>query len=327
VKKVLVVSRSFGKYSREPEDLLRKSGFEILKASSLDDVDLKEVDALILGTAQLTSEKLRESSIKIIARNGVGVDNIDLEAATSLGIPVTTTPGANTSAVAEFTIALIFALARRIVEAHNRLWKEKRFVPPAGVEVSGKTLGVIGFGAIGREVATRALCLGMRVIAYDPYVDDVEFKRQSVSRVDFDMLLKESDFVTLHVPLNESTRHLIGKRELSMMKNGVRIINTSRGNVVDEKALIDALRSGKIAGVALDTFSEEPLPEDSELYNCPNLIITPHAGAYTLEAINRMNMMAAQSVVDFFKNVIPKHVVNTEVIEMLKKRFSKRERD
>lgn len=324
MRKVLVVSRSFGKYSREPEELLQKNGFEILRADSLEEVELSDVDALILGTAKLKGEKLRSSGVKIIARNGVGVDNVDLNVATELGIPVTITPGANTVAVAEFTIALIFTLARRIVEAHNVLWKERLFVPPAGVELSGKTLGIIGFGAIGKEVARRALCLGMTVIAHDPYVDEVEFAKLSVEKVDLDTLLRDSDFVSLHVPLNESTKNLINERELSLMKSTAMIINTSRGGVINERALVEALKSKKIAGAALDTFAVEPLPGDSELYNCPNLILTPHAGAHTLEAINRMNMMAAKSIVDFFNGVIPKHVANKEVLGILKKRFSER---
>ncbi|MDK2865601.1 MAG: D-3-phosphoglycerate dehydrogenase / 2-oxoglutarate reductase [Thermotogota bacterium] len=324
MRKVLVVSRSFGKYSKEPEELLQKNGFEILRADSLEEVELSDVDALILGTAKLKGEKLRSSGVKIIARNGVGVDNVDLNVATELGIPVTITPGANTVAVAEFTIALIFTLARRIVEAHNVLWKERLFVPPAGVELSGKTLGIIGFGAIGKEVARRALCLGMTVIAHDPYVDEVEFAKLSVEKVDLDTLLRDSDFVSLHVPLNESTKNLINERELSLMKSTAMIINTSRGGVINERALVEALKSKKIAGAALDTFAVEPLPGDSELYNCPNLILTPHAGAHTLEAINRMNMMAAKSIVDFFNGVIPKHVANKEVLGILKKRFSER---
>ncbi|MDI3517737.1 MAG: D-3-phosphoglycerate dehydrogenase / 2-oxoglutarate reductase [Thermotogota bacterium] len=324
MRKVLVVSRSFGKYSREPEELLQKNGFEILRADSLEEVELSDVNALILGTAKLKGEKLRSSGVKIIARNGVGVDNVDLNVATELGIPVTITPGANTVAVAEFTIALIFTLARRIVEAHNVLWKERLFVPPAGVELSGKTLGIIGFGAIGKEVARRALCLGMTVIAHDPYVDEVEFAKLSVEKVDLDTLLRDSDFVSLHVPLNESTKNLINERELSLMKSTAMIINTSRGGVINERALVEALKSKKIAGAALDTFAVEPLPGDSELYNCPNLILTPHAGAHTLEAINRMNMMAAKSIVDFFNGVIPKHVANKEVLGILKKRFSER---
>lgn len=324
MRKVLVVSRSFGKYSKEPEELLQKNGFEILRTDSLEEVELNDVDALILGTAKLKGEKLRSSSVKIIARNGVGVDNVDLNVATELGIPVTITPGANTVAVAEFTIALIFTLARQIVEAHNVLWKEKRFVPPAGVELSGKTLGIIGLGAIGKEVARRALCLGMTVIAYDPYVDEVEFEKLSVEQVDLDTLLRDSDFVSLHVPLNESTKNLIDERRLSLMKSTAMIINTSRGGVINERALVEALKSKKIAGAALDTFSLEPLPEDSELFDCPNLILTPHAGAHTLEAINRMNMMAAKSIVDFFKGVIPEHIANKEVLGILKKRFSGR---
>ncbi|ACM22517.1 phosphoglycerate dehydrogenase [Thermotoga neapolitana] len=321
MRKVLIVTRTFGKYSQEPIDFLRKNGFETIRADTIDPDALKDADALIVGTHPVTAEMIENSNLKIIAKHGVGVDNIDLNAATKKGIPVTITAGANSLSVAELTIAFIFALSRGLVWAHNRLFQERKWEGIIGQEVSGKTLGVIGFGAIGREVVKKAVCLGMNVLVYDPYVSKDSVRLSEATPVDdLDHLLRESDFVSLHVPLNESTRNMIGEREISLMKKSAFLINTSRGGLVDEKALVKALKEGKIAGAALDVFSEEPPDPGSPLFECPNLITTAHIGAHTKEAIYRMNMMAAQAVVDFFSGKIPKHVVNEEVIDLLKRK-------
>ncbi|MDK2898585.1 MAG: D-3-phosphoglycerate dehydrogenase / 2-oxoglutarate reductase, partial [Thermotoga sp.] len=274
-----------------------------------------------VGTHPVTAEMIENSSLKVIAKHGVGVDNIDLEAATKKGIPVTITAGANSLSVAELTIAFIFALIRGLVWAHNKLFLERKWEGTVGQEVSGKTLGVVGFGSIGREVVKKAVCLGMNVLVYDPYVSKDNVRLLEATPVDdLDQLLKESDFVSLHVPLNESTKNMIGERELSLMKKSAFLINTSRGGLVDEEALVKALKEGRIAGAALDVFSEEPPNPNSPLFKCPNLITTAHIGAHTKESILRMNMMAAQSVVDFFKGNIPKYVVNKEVAQILKEK-------
>lgn len=321
MKKLLIVTRTFGKYSQEPVEFLRKEGFEIIRSDTIDPAILKEVDALIVGTHSVTAEMMENSSLKIIAKHGVGVDNIDLEAATKKGIPVTITAGANSLSVAELTIAFIFALSRGFVWAHNKLFLERKWEGTVGQEVSEKTLGVIGFGSIGKEVVKKAVCLGMNVLVYDPYVskDSVRLL-EAIPVNDLDQLLKESDFVSLHVPLNESTKNMIGERELSLMKRSAFLINTSRGELVDEEALVKALKEGRIAGAALDVFSKEPPDPNSPLFECPNLITTAHIGAHTKEAIFRMNMMAAQSIVDFFKGRIPRYVVNKEVIQILKEK-------
>lgn len=323
MKTVLIVTRTFGKYSSEPIDLLKNNGFDLRWSDSLDPDVLKNVDAIILGTGKLSGDIIQNSSLKIIARNGVGVDNVDLKTATQMGIPVTITVNANTVSVAELAIGLIFVLSRKIVTIHNELYERKKFSSSIGMELFGKTLGIIGFGAIGKETAKRALCLGMKVLAYDPFVDKQTMAQYSVECVDMETLLKTSDFVSLHLPLNQSTRKLIGKKELEMMKKTAFLINTSRGGIVDEVALVEALRQNQIAGAALDAFEIEPLPEDSVLYSCPNLILTPHIGAHTYEAVYKMNMMAAQSVVDFFNKKLPKHIANGEVVEkLLKQGFS-----
>lgn len=319
MKTVLVVTRTFGRYSSEPVDLLKNNGFHIEWSDSLRLDLLKKADAIILGTGKLSADMIEKSSLKIIARHGVGVDNVDLAKATELGIPVTITVNANTVSVAELTIGLIFALSRKLIDVHKELSQNKNFSSPVGIELFRKTLGIIGFGAIGRETAKRALCLGMKVIAYDPFVDKETMKKYSVEYADMETLLKTSDFVSLHLPLNQSTRKMIGKREIQMMKKTAFLINTSRGGIVDETALVEALKENQIAGAALDAFEVEPLPENSMLYDCPKLILTPHIGAHTYEAIYNMNMMAAQSVIDFFNKKLPKYIANSEVIDKLVK--------
>jgi D-3-phosphoglycerate dehydrogenase len=319
----LVLARTFGKYSNEPLALLQNNGFEIERREKVDTDGLKGFEAIVVGVQRITREMLQNSSVKIIAKHGVGVDNIDLEAATELGIPVTVTPNANAVSVAELTIGFIFALSKKLIDLHNNLYQKRQFVSNVGLELHGKILGIVGFGSIGKEVAKRALCLGMRVLVYDPYVEESNLRELGVEKMELDELLRQSDFVSLHVPLNESTRHLIDREKISLMKRTAYLINTARGGVVDEKALAEALKSGQIAGAALDVFDVEPLPADSPFFDCPNVIMTPHVGAHTYEAILRMNMMAAESIVDFFNGKIPKHVVNRDVItKLIEKGFS-----
>ena len=319
----MVLARTFGKYSNEPLALLQNNGFEIERREKVDADGLKGFEAIVVGVQRITREMLLNSSVKIIAKHGVGVDNIDLEAATELGIPVTVTPNANAVSVAELTIGFIFALSKKLIDLHNNLYQKRQFVSNVGLELHGKILGIVGFGSIGKEVAKRALCLGMRVLVYDPYVEESNLRELGVEKTELDELLRQSDFVSLHVPLNESTRHLIDREKISLMKRTAYLINTARGGVVDEKALAEALKSGQIAGAALDVFDVEPLPADSPFFDCPNVIMTPHVGAHTYEAILRMNMMAAESIVDFFNGKIPKHVVNRDVItKLIEKGFS-----
>lgn len=320
MKRVLVLARTFGKYSHEPIALLEKNGFIVEKREKIENQGLKNFDAIIVGVQKITRDMLENSSIKIIAKHGVGIDNIDLQAATEFGIPVTITPNANAVSVAELTIGLIFVLARKLVELHKTLYEKRQFISSVGIELLGKTLGVVGFGAIGREVARRAVCLGMRVLVYDPYVQEESLQQIGAEKVELDELLKQSDFVSLHVPLNESTKNLIDKNKISLMKKTAYLINTARAGVIDETALVEALKNGQIAGAALDVFEPEPLPADSPLFDCPNLILTPHVGAHTFEAILRMNMMAAESIVDFFNGKIPKYIVNSSITEKLRQK-------
>jgi len=263
---------------------------------------VKEYDAIIVrGRTRLTKDVIMEAqSLKVIGRAGVGLDNIDIKAASEKGIKVVASPQASTVAVAEATMALILALARMIPEANRTLkeglWLKNKFV---GFELRGKVLGIIGFGRIGKAVAKRALAFEMKVIAYD--IRDVREEAESMGvkvATTLEELLRESDIVTLHIPLNESTRHMIGEREISLMKRGAIIVNTSRGGIINTRALLKALKEGKLAGAALDVFENEPpkTEEEWELIRLPNVVVTPHIASQTREAQIAAGLMIAEEV-------------------------------
>lgn len=274
-----------------------------------------EYDGIVLGTDPVTREVLSgEVKVRIIARHGVGLDNIDLEAATERGIVVTYTPGVNADSVAEHTIGLLLSLTKRIAEAHRLMrdggWDRACFI---GHEIKGKTLGIIGLGRIGSEVAVRAKAFGMRVVAYDPYVDKSRAEELKVPLVSLGELLETSDVVTIHAALTRETRHMIGEKELRRMKPTAYIVNTARGALIDEKALVKALKEKWIAGAALDVYEEEPLPEDHPLRKMDNVVLTPHIASYTCEAIRRTDEMVLESLETFFKGGKPRWVANPEV--------------
>ncbi|MDH5815776.1 MAG: hydroxyacid dehydrogenase [Candidatus Nezhaarchaeota archaeon] len=263
---------------------------------------VKEYDAIIVrGRTKLTRDIIMEAhNLKVIGRAGVGLDNIDLKAALEKNIKVVSSPQATTVAVAEATMALILSLARMIPEAVTSLkggsWLKSKFM---GFELRGKTLGIIGFGRIGKAVAKRALAFEMKVLAYD--IRDVKKEAESMGVhvvSTLEELLMESDIITLHVPLNESTRYMIGERELSLMKRGAIIINTSRGAIIDTKALLKALKEGRLAGAALDVFENEPpkTEEEWELIRLPNVIATPHIASQTWESQMAAALMIAEEV-------------------------------
>jgi D-3-phosphoglycerate dehydrogenase len=248
--------------------------------------------------------------LKVIGRTGVGVDNIDIEAATEKRVLVMNTPDVNTIATAEHTLALLLALARKIPQADSSVkkgeWRRDIF---RGIELWGKTLGLIGLGRVGREVAVRANAFGMVVAAYDPYVPREEIGEVKVDLIDLNDLLTRADFISLHVPLNTETRGMIGESQLSMCRDGVRIINCARGGVIDEKALLSALQAGKVAGAALDVFEQEP-PQDDDLLNLNTIIITPHVGGQTQEATERAARSIAKQVIDYLKHGAIRNGVN-----------------
>jgi D-3-phosphoglycerate dehydrogenase / 2-oxoglutarate reductase len=254
-------------------------------------------DAIVIRSAtKLTADLIaRGTNLKVIGRAGVGVDNVDVEAATRQGIVVANAPDSNVVSAAEHTVGLLVALARNIPQAHAALvdgrWERSKW---GGVELAEKTLGILGFGRIGQQVGRRALGLQMRVVAYDPFVSAERFRELGVESATFEGVLERADFLTLHLPLNDDTRGAIDAKAIARMKDGVRIVNAARGELVDEAALGDALRSGKVAGAALDVFPQEPY--EGPLLGAPNIIVTPHLAASTDEAQDRAGVIVAEQV-------------------------------
>ncbi|MGD2061612.1 MAG: hydroxyacid dehydrogenase [Acidimicrobiia bacterium] len=271
--------------------LVEDDGFEILSiddsASPEFDSALPDVDALVVRSATKVTRDLiaRATQLRAVGRAGVGVDNVDLVAASERGIAVFNAPGGNTIAAAELTMALLISVARKIPAAEASLraghWDRASF---KGVELRGKTMGLIGAGRIGGEVAVRCQAFGMPVIVYDPYLTDERAEELGVELLGLDSLFDLCDFISIHVPLTEETRGICGVEAFQRMKSTAFLVNASRGGVLDEVALADALKKGEIAGAALDVYETEPLPVDSPLRDAPNLVLTPHLGASTAEA-------------------------------------------
>lgn len=291
-------------------DGLSTRGQEILKEAGIDfDVQHYEPVELIKVIADYDCVLVRSATkipkdvidagkkLKVIARGGAGIDNIDHEYAKTKGIPVLNTPAANSASVAELAIAHMFALARFLNQSNITMregkWEKKKY---KGIELAGKTLGLIGCGKIGRLTAEKALGLGMKVIACDPIVKEIDI---DVKLLDFEDVLKEADFISLHVPKMKEA--LIGKKEIEMMKDGVYIINCARGGIVDEDALLDALNSGKVAGAGLDVYVSEPT-DNTALVSHPNVSVTPHVGASTAEAQDRVGVEIAEKIVAALKD-------------------------
>ncbi|MCL5266626.1 MAG: phosphoglycerate dehydrogenase [Bacteroidetes bacterium] len=288
-------------------DILAKEGIQVDAKPGLPPDEIKKViggyDALIVRSGtKVTADIIAEAkSMKVIGRAGAGVDNIDVSAATRKGIVVMNTPGGNTVSTAEHTMALMLSLARNIPQSFHDLqngkWERKKYM---GAELFGKTLGVIGLGKVGREVAFRAKAFGMSVIGYDPLLAADAASNLGLELVSVDDLILRSDFITVHTPLTEETRAILGERAFSICKQGVRVINCARGGIVDEEALLKALESGKVAGAALDVFIKEP-PGDNPLFKHPKVIATPHLGASTEEAQEKVAKQIGEQLVDFFK--------------------------
>lgn len=277
-------------------------------------VELADVDALIVGVDKVSAKVIDQApKLKVIAKHGVGLDNIDIDAATQKGLVVTNAPGSNSEAVADLTIGLLLAVTRQIPLADRGI-RQQGWPRLKGPEVWRKTLGIIGLGRIGKGVALRAKGFQMRILVFDPYADPEFAGRENIEITTLDNLLKESDFVTVNAPLTESTRNLLSSDKLQLMKKGSYLINTARGELIDEKALIEALQEGRIAGAALDAFVNEPLG-DSPLLHMDNVILTPHLGAYSYEAGTNMSRMAAEAVCDILAGHSSVFVVNKEVIK------------
>lgn len=296
---------------------LSEAGIEVVKETKLPPEELikrlKDADGVIVRSAtRITAEVMDGAEkLRVIGRAGVGVDNIDVSAATERGIVVMNAPDGNTITTAEHTIALLVSLARNVPQAHARLqngvWDKKSFV---GVELNGKTLGVIGLGRIGRHVARVAKGLGMKIIAYDPFVSDEQAKEAGLEISTLDNVFSKADFLTIHTPVTDETRGIIGAGAFAKMKDGVRLVNCARGGLVDEDALLRAIESGKVAGAALDVYSTEPLAEDSPLLNNDKIITTPHLGASTTEAQEGVALTVAEQIRDYLLTGELRNAVN-----------------
>ena len=311
-------------------DSLSAQGVDILKQHPELQVDIKTglrpaelatiiapYDALLIRSSTTVTREIidKADSLKVIGRAGVGVDNVDLEAATRRGIVVMNSPHGNSVTTAEHAISMMMALARKIPAANASLkagvWDRKSFT---GAEVCGKTLGVVGLGNIGRIVADRAQGLKMKVIGFDPIMTREAADRLGIELVQLDEIFHRSDFITVHTPLTDDTRGLVGAAAFERMKKGVRIINCARGGIVDETALADAIKSGKIAGAALDVFVEEPPPADHPLLKLDSVIVTPHLGAATEEAQVQVAIDIAQQVADFLLEGTVSQAVNIPAV-------------
>jgi D-3-phosphoglycerate dehydrogenase len=275
-----------------------------------------DYDALVVRSQTDVSAELIEAGkkLQVIARAGVGIDNVDVEAATRCGIVVVNAPTGNTISAAEHTVALMLALARHIPQANASLksgvWKRSHFM---GTEVRDKTLGILGLGSVGSEVARRARGLEMKLIACDPFISVDHARNLQVELVSLEQLLKEADFITLHLPLTGTTKGLIGEKELTMVKSRVHIINTARGGLIDEAALVKAIEEKRVAGAAVDVFPKEPTTS-SILFECDNVIVTPHLGASTAEAQTMVAKDVAVQVVDVLNGQPVKYAVNAPFI-------------
>ncbi len=289
-------------------EVLEKAGFEVVYEEYPDKEKLielaKDVEAIIVRSKPKVTKRVIEAApkLKVIGRAGVGLDNIDLDAAKERGIKVVNSPAASSRSVAELVFGLLFAVARKIAFADRKMregvWAKKQCM---GIELEGKTIGVIGFGRIGYNVAKIANAFGMRVLLYDPYPNEERAREVGGTFASLEDLLKESDVVTLHVPLVDATYHLINEERLKLMKPTAILINAARGAVVDNNALVKALQEGWIAGAGLDVYEEEPLPKDHPLTRLDNVVLTPHIGASTEEAQMRAGVQVAEQIVEILK--------------------------
>lgn len=314
--KVLITPRTFETKGKMYIERLEREGYEVilnpyrrvLREEELIKL-IRDVDGIIVGIDPLTSKVLENAErLKVISKYGVGVDNIDLEATKKFRIIVTNTPFANTNAVAELTVGLVFSVLRGISlsdrKSRERLWE--RFI---GYELYGKTLGVIGTGNIGKRVVKLLKGFDLRIICYDLLPDYSWAEREKVLYVPLEELLNNSDIITLHIPLTKDTYHLISEREINMMKNSTIIINTSRGGIIDETALYKALKEKRIFGAGLDVLEEEP-PKNSPLFDLENVVITSHTGAHTEEAINKMGEISVENLILVLRGEEPKFIVS-----------------
>ncbi|HOX03271.1 MAG TPA: phosphoglycerate dehydrogenase [Candidatus Paceibacterota bacterium] len=274
---------------------------------------VRDMSALVIRSETQVTRRVIEvcKNLRVVGRAGVGVDNVDVEAATQNGVVVMNTPGGNTISTAELTFSMLMSLARKIPQANQSIkngeWNRKAF---QGTELNGKTLGIIGLGRIGTEVAKRAQAFGMTVLAHDPYLSPSRAKSSQVEIVDLNHLYAQSDFITVHMPLTDETRGMINSKAFELMKKGVRILNCARGGIVNESDLHEAIQSGQVGGAALDVYEKEPPPAEFPLRALPQVIMTPHLGASTKEAQDNVGIEVAEAIIDFLLHGTVRNAVN-----------------
>jgi D-3-phosphoglycerate dehydrogenase len=277
----------------------------------------READA-ILARAAVISEAVIQAApkLKIVSRHGVGVDNVDVAACTRQGVLVSITGDANSEAVSEYAFGLLLAVARKVAQANAHIragqWNRDLFI---GLELYGKVLGIIGLGRIGSRLGRHAAGFDMEALAYDPYVDANAAQAAGIALVDLETLLRRADFISLHMPLTDETRHLIGPAELALMKSSAILVNTARGGLIDEAALYETLLNKRIAGAALDVFETEPLSQGNRLATLDNLLCSPHVAGQTEESLLRMSVDAAENILRVFRGETPLGIVNPEVLD------------
>ncbi len=317
--KILVTARSFRQTSGRHKELLEQSGHQLIESPfdrPLQEAEMVEligdIDGAILGLDYVTAKVIEAGrQLKVLSRYGVGVDRVDLEAATEAGVVVTNTPGANHIAVAELTLGLMLSLARRIPQ-HDRTVREGSWERVRGSELAGKTLGIVGLGWISKEVIRRASAFDMKIVVQTAYPDKEIADRYGLEYVPLEDLLERADYVSLHCAVTLERCDLIGEKELRAMKRSSYLINTARGELVDEEALLTALQEGWIGGAAMDAFKEEPATA-SPLVRLDNFVATPHIGAATFESILRMATLAVENTLQVLRGERPPYVVNPEV--------------
>ncbi|MDX6443422.1 MAG: D-3-phosphoglycerate dehydrogenase / 2-oxoglutarate reductase [Blastocatellia bacterium] len=300
---------------------LRDAGFVVDKRTGLSGAQLRdallEADGLVVRSETKVTAEVMDAArkLRVIGRAGVGVDNIEVPAATARGIVVMNAPDGNTITTAEHTLALLIALARNIPQANASIragkWERKRFI---GAELQGKTLGIVGFGRIGRAVAARARGFGMNIVAHDPFTAPDQARDLEIESASLDEVLSRADFLTVHTPLTSETRGLIGAQAFAKMRKGVRVINCARGGLVDETALFEAIKSGVVAGAALDVFEKEPPPPDHPLLGLDEVIMTPHLGASTTEAQEGVAITVAEQMRDYLLSGTLRGAVNVPAL-------------
>lgn len=274
---------------------------------------VKDVSAMVVRSETKITEKVMAAApeLKVVGRAGVGVDNIDVDAATQRGIVVMNTPGGNTISTAELTFSMMMATARKIPQAHMSIkqgqWNRKAY---KGVELYRKTLGILGLGRIGTEVARRAIAFGMRVLAYDPYLSLSRARALQVEMKDLDEIFAEADFITVHMPMTDETRGMINQSAFAKMKKGVRIMNCARGGIVNENDLVTAIKDGIVAGAAFDVYEKEPLPEDHPFRELDEIVMTPHLGASTAEAQDNVGIEVAETITNYLRSGAIQNAVN-----------------